>query len=146
MFGKLMRVPDAAMPTYYALLLDEPFDPDRPAVESKRAMARALCASFHGPEAAAAAEAHFDRLHVERGVPEEVEELTIRGDPVHVPALIAEAFGVSTSEGRRLIAQGGVKIDGKPLSDGRLDLPADELDGAVLQVGKRRFKRLRRAD
>jgi tyrosyl-tRNA synthetase len=144
-FGKLMRVPDAAMPVYYALLLDEPFDPARPAVDSKRAMARALCARFHGEAAAAAAETHFDRLHVERGVPDEIDELAIEGDPVHLPALIAQAFGVSTSEGRRLIAQGGVRIDGKPLADGRLDLPADALDGAVLQVGRRRFKRLRRA-
>jgi tyrosyl-tRNA synthetase len=82
---------------------------------------------------------------VERGLPDEIEELPITGDPVHLPALIAEAFDVSTSEGRRLIAQGGVRIDGQPLADGRLDVPAGELDGAVLQVGKRRFKRLRRA-
>ena len=69
-----MRVPDEAMPIYYELLLDEPLDPARPAVESKRAMARALAARFHGEDAAAAAEAHFDRLHVEREAPDEVEE------------------------------------------------------------------------
>jgi tyrosyl-tRNA synthetase len=62
---------------------------------------------------------------------------------VHLPRLIAEHFGVSTSEGRRLIAQGGVKIDGEPLGNGDLDLPAERLDGAVLQLGKRRFKRFR---
>jgi tyrosyl-tRNA synthetase len=145
MFGKLMRVPDATMPVYYALLLDEPFDAQRPPVESKRAMARALCTRFHGPDAAAAAEAHFDRLHVERGMPDEIEEVTVEGDPVHLPAVIAHAFGVSTSEGRRLIAQGGVRLDGETLADGRLDLPAAAVDGAVLQVGRRRFKRLRRA-
>jgi tyrosyl-tRNA synthetase len=144
-FGKLMRVPDEAMPVYYELLLEEDFDPSRPAVESKRAMARALCARFHGEEAAAAAEAHFDRLHVEREAPEEVEEFAFRGDPVHLPGVLSEAFGLSRSEGRRLIAQGGVKLDGEALSDGQLDLPAERLDGALLQVGKRRFKRLRRA-
>ena len=69
-----MRVPDEAMPVYYELLLEQEFDPARPAVESKRAMARALAAGYHGDEAAEAAEAHFDRLHVERGAPDEVEE------------------------------------------------------------------------
>jgi tyrosyl-tRNA synthetase len=144
-FGKLMRVPDEAMPVYYELLLDEGFDPERPAVESKRAMARAICARLHGVNAAAAAEAHFDRLHVEHGVPDEVEEHAFSGDPVHLPAVISEAFGISRSEGRRLIGQGGVKLDGEALSNGELDLPAEDLDGSLLQVGKRRFKRLRRA-
>jgi tyrosyl-tRNA synthetase len=145
-FGKLMRVPDDAMPVYYQLLLDEPLEPERPAVESKRAMARALTARLHGDDAAAVAEAHFDRLHVERGVPEELEELVFQppDGQVHLPALMADAFGLSSSEGRRLIAQGGVKLDGEPLEGGALDLPADRLDGAVLQVGKRRFVRLRK--
>jgi tyrosyl-tRNA synthetase len=146
-FGKLMRVPDEAMPTYYDLLLDEGFDPGRPAVESKRAMARSLTARLHGEEAAAEAEARFDRLHVERGLPEEIEVFAFshEGPEVHLPALIAEAFGLSRSEARRLLAQEGVKLDGRTLDNGRLDLPADDLDGAVLQVGRRRFKRLRRA-
>jgi tyrosyl-tRNA synthetase len=78
-------------------------------------------------------------------VPDEVEEHAFSGDPVHVPAVISDAFGISRSEGRRLIAQGGVKLDGKALSNGQLDLPADDLDGSLLQVGKRRFKRLRKA-
>jgi tyrosyl-tRNA synthetase len=145
MFGKLMRVPDDVMPTYYGLLLDEPFDPRRPPVESKRSMARALAERFHGAEAAAAAEEHFDRLHVERGIPDVVEEAALPGDdPIHLPALLADAFGVSRSEARRLVSQGGVKIDGEPLSDGDLDVPAGRLEGAVVQLGKRRFKRFRR--
>ena len=145
-FGKLMRVPDDAMRTYYDLLLDEPFDPSRPPVASKRAMAWALTARLHGGRAAHAAEERFDRLHVERGVPDEVEEFAFSGteETVHLPALIADAFGVSRSEARRLMSHGGVRLDGDTLEDGRLDVPAAELDGALLQVGKRRFKRLRR--
>ena len=143
-FGKLMRVPDEAMPVYYELLLEQD-DPARPAVEVKRAMARALAAGYNGDEAAEAAEAHFDRLHVERGAPDEVEEFAFSGDPVHLPAVLSDAFGISRSEGRRLLTQGGVKLDGEPLANGELDLPADQLDRALLQVGKRRFKRLRRA-
>ncbi|MBX5468493.1 MAG: tyrosine--tRNA ligase [Thermoleophilaceae bacterium] len=145
-FGKLMRVPDATMPVYYELLLDEPFDPARPAVESKRALARSLVARYHGEEAARAAEAHFDRLHVERGMPDEIDEAPLpAGETVHLPALIASAFGVSSSEARRLLAQGGVRLDGERLDGADLDLPADRLDGAVLQIGKRRFKRFRRS-
>ncbi len=80
-------------------------------------------------------------------MPDEVEEhaFSPANGSVHVPLLLAEAFGISSSEGRRLIAQGGVKVDGEPLAADRLDVPADELDGAVLQVGKRRFRRLRLA-
>jgi tyrosyl-tRNA synthetase len=145
MFGKLMRVPDEAMPLYYRLLLDEELDPSRPAVESKRRMARTLTARYHGEEAAGDAEAHFDRLHVERGAPDEVEEFAFRAPDgtVHLPALISDAFGISRSEGRRLLAQDGVRLDGRPLGNGVLDLPAAELDGGVLQVGKRRFRRLK---
>ncbi|HZG48326.1 MAG TPA: tyrosine--tRNA ligase [Thermoleophilaceae bacterium] len=146
-YGKLMRVPDEAMPDYYSLLLDEPPDPALPARDAKRALARALCARYHGDDAAAAAEQRFDTLHVRRELPDEVEEFTFSAanGPVHVPALIAAAFDLSRSEGRRLLGQGGVKLDGRALDGSQLDLPAEQLDGLVLQVGKRRFKRLRQA-
>jgi tyrosyl-tRNA synthetase len=143
-FGKLMRVPDSAMPTYYELLLDDAFDASRPAIESKRHMAGELTARLHGEEAARAAEAHFDQVHVAHEIPEDVEVFGIQanGGRVHLPALLRDAFGVSGSEGRRLLAQGGVKLDGEPVPGDDLDLPADRLDGAVIQLGKRRFKRL----
>ena len=141
-FGKLMRIPDEAMPVYYELLLDEPFDPDRPAVESKRALARSICAQFHDEDAARAAEEHFDRLHVERALPDEIDEALLPdGDPVHLPALLREHFGISASEARRLVQSGGVRVNGDQVDI--LDLPASRLDGAVVQVGKRRFKRFR---
>jgi tyrosyl-tRNA synthetase len=146
MFGKLMRVPDDAMPAYYDLLLDDPLDESLSPRDAKRAMARALTARYHGDEAAAAAEERFDTLHVRRELPDEIEEFAFSAGNgvVHIPALLADAFGLSRSEGRRLLAQGGVKLDGTELDESRLDVPADELDGVVLQVGKRRFKRLRR--
>jgi tyrosyl-tRNA synthetase len=144
-FGKLMRVPDEAMPTYYELLLGGGFDPARPAVESKRALARSIVARFHGDEAAGQAEAHFNRLHVERSLPVDVEEAELPpGDLVHLPALLREHFGMSSSEARRLLAGGGVRLDGEQLEGSDLDVPAERLDGAVLQVGKRRHKRFRR--
>jgi tyrosyl-tRNA synthetase len=144
-FGKLMRIPDEVMGTYYELLLDRPLDSQSSARDAKRALAREITSRYHGEQAAAEAEAHFDRLHVERGVPDEVEEAALPPeDPVHLPALIRDHFGVSGAEARRLLAQGGVKLDGETLNGGELDLPADRLDGAVLQLGKRRFKRFRR--
>src|SRR5215213_7685234 len=143
MFGKLMRVPDEAMSVYYDLLPDGMPDEARPPVELKRAMARGLTARFHGAEAAEAAESHFDRLHVQHEAPEEVEDLALpAGDgEVHLPALMGEAFGLSRSEARRLLEQGGVRLDGEPLV-GELDVPSERLEGALLQVGKRRFRRL----
>jgi len=63
---------------------------------------------------------------------------------VHLPALLAATFGVSTSEARRALGQGGVKLDGEPLPADPLDRAVDALDGRVLQLGKRRFARLRR--
>jgi tyrosyl-tRNA synthetase len=144
-FGKLMRVPDEAMGTYYDLLVGQPLDPSVPAVQSKRALAREIVGRYHGDDAAREAEAHFDRLQVERGVPDEVEEALLpEDDPVHLPALIRDHFGVSGAEARRLLGQGGVKLDGETLNGGELDVPADRLDGAVLQLGKRRFMRFRR--
>ncbi len=143
-FGKLMRVPDTAMSAYHDLLLDASLDPLLSAVEAKRSMARLLTARLHGEAAAAAAEQRFDRLHVQREIPDEVEEHGLAGGTtIHIPALLREAFGISASEGRRLLAQGGVKLDGEPLAGEELDVPADRLDGAVVQLGKRRFRRLR---
>ncbi len=145
MYGKLMRLPDDAMPTYYALLLDE--EPGSDPRDAKRHMARALTARYHGEDAAAAAEERFDTLHVRRELPDEIEEhpFSPENGEVHLPALMSEAFGLSRSEARRLLTQGGVRLDGDELDGATLDMPADRLDGAVLQVGRRRFKKLRQA-
>ncbi|HEY5908076.1 MAG TPA: tyrosine--tRNA ligase [Vicinamibacteria bacterium] len=145
MFGKLMSVPDEVMDQYYLLLLDEELDPSRPAVEAKRELGRRLVDRFHGDGSGAAAEAHFDQVHVHREIPDDIPEAILQpGDDgsVHMPALIADAFGVSRGEARRLLAQGGVRVDGTALDAATLDMPAGELTGRVLQVGKRRFARL----
>jgi tyrosyl-tRNA synthetase len=140
-----MRVPDDAMPEYFRLVLGaEP--PASPPNEAKRALARGIVERFHDAAAAEGAEQHFNRLFVEREAPEEVEELDLSpflGDgEVHLPALMAAAFGISSSEARRLIKQGGAKLDGETIPSDTLDLAQSELDGRVLQAGKRRFRRL----
>jgi tyrosyl-tRNA synthetase len=148
MFGKLMRLPDEAMPDYFRLLLGSE-QPPGPPNEAKRELGRRIVERYHDRAAAAAAERHFDRLFVEHEAPEEVEEVALGsylgedGDSVHLPLLMAGAFEISSSEARRLIAQGGVKLDGERLGADRLDVDPSDLDGRVLQLGKRRFRRIR---
>jgi tyrosyl-tRNA synthetase len=143
MFGRLMSIPDELTPDYFRLLLSaEP--PSTAPNEAKRELARRIVERYHDEAAAKAAEEHFDRLHVHHEPPEQIEEATVAANgPVHLPALLSEEFGLSRSEARRLIEQGGVRIGGEVVGGDQLDLPLDRLDGAVVQVGKRRYKRLR---
>ena len=146
-YGKLMRVPDVCLPVYYSLLLDSPLDTALAPRDAKRAMARELTARFHGETAAEGAQERFDTLHVRRELPDEIDEFAFGAngeEAVHLPALLADAFGISRSEGRRMLTQAAVKLDGEPLDGSALDLPAERLDGVVIQLGRRRFKRLRR--
>ncbi len=148
MFGRLMSIPDEAMPEYYRLLLGSE-QPGGPPNQAKRELGRRLVDRFHGGGAGAAAEDRFNRIHVQHAVPDEIPEVGLdayRADGnglVHLPRLIAAAFDLSSSEGRRLLQQGAVKLDGEPLGAEPLDREIDSLDGHVLQVGKRRFCRLR---
>jgi tyrosyl-tRNA synthetase len=147
MFGKVMSVPDDVMGDYYLLVLGERLAEGRHPGDAKRELARRLVERFHDADAAAAAEERFDQLHVRHEVPEDVEEAQVAASgpngSVHLPALLAEHFGLSRSEGRRLLAQGGVRVDGQVLPAEPLDVAAAELDGRVLQVGRRRHKRVR---
>jgi tyrosyl-tRNA synthetase len=141
MFGRTMRIPDEMLADWWTLVADRDA-PEGDPMASKLALARWIVARSHGEDAAAAAEAHFTRVVRHGEAPEEVEEVALpAGDPVHLPALLVSALGVgSTSEARRLIAQGGVKLDGAAVTE--LDLPRADLEGKVLQAGKRRFARL----
>jgi tyrosyl-tRNA synthetase len=142
-FGKLMSIPDAATPDFYRLALaEEP--PEGDPMEAKLELARRIVARYHGEEAARTAEEHFTRVVREGRAPEDIPEAVLPAeDPAHVPAVIRDVFGLSTSEARRLISQGGVKLNGQTLRD--FDLPRGALEGALLQVGKRQFVRLRAA-
>jgi tyrosyl-tRNA synthetase len=144
-YGKTLSIPDRSLPDWYALLLDSSPDPGLAPRDAKRALARALVERFHDAAAATEAEARFDRIHVRRELPDDIPEVVWAGDGgvIHLPALIALAWGISTSEARRGLGQGAVRIDGAPVADGALELPVAELDGRVLQFGKRRFARVR---
>jgi tyrosyl-tRNA synthetase len=145
-FGKTMRISDEQLPEYYRLVMESDQDPRKlDPLEAKLELARFVVRRSHGEEAAKEAEAHFTRVVREGQAPEEVAEVDVpASDPVHLPALLVELFHVSsTSEARRLIAQGGVKLDGAVVSD--LDLPRAAFAGALLQAGKRQFVRFRPA-
>jgi tyrosyl-tRNA synthetase len=140
-FGKTMRIPDSLLEQWYRLVMEVDGVPDGEPMAAKLALARHIVRRAWGEEAAVAAEEHFTRVVREGREPEDVPERALpTGDPVHLPAVLADAFGLSTSEARRLIAQGGVKVDGHPVEG--LDLPRATLEGALVQAGKRRFVRL----
>jgi tyrosyl-tRNA synthetase len=143
MYGKTLSIPDASLDSWYSLLLGQTPEPSAPR-DAKRALARALVSRYHSETDAREAQEHFDRVHVRHELPEDVEVVSwpADGDSVHLPALLAHAFGITTSEARRGIGQGAVKLDGEPVAPGTLDLPVSEVDGRVLQFGKRRFARV----
>jgi tyrosyl-tRNA synthetase len=145
MYGRTLSLPDEAMDTWFSLLAVERPPAGTSARDAKHALARALVARFHGEAAADAAASEFERVHVQRSAPEEIDELAFDAvnGVVHLPALIAEGFGMSRSDARRMLAQGGVRLDGEPLGADELDLPRERVDGHVLQVGKRHFRRVR---
>ena len=141
MFGRTMRLPDDLLPEWYSLVWERELDPVTDPMEAKLALARFIVERSHGADAAARAEEHFTRVVREHQAPEDVPEAELpQGDPIHLPALLVAHLGIgSTSEARRLIAQGGVKVDGEAVAEN--DLPRARLEGALVQAGKRRFMR-----
>ena len=143
-FGRTMRISDDQLGHWYELVMEAEAPTGEP-LEAKLELARFIVRRSHGDDAATKAEAHFTRVVREGGAPEEVEEAVLPGDEtVHLPALLAQHMGVgSTSEARRLIGQGAVKVNGEVVTD--LDLPREALEGALVQAGKRRFMRFQSA-
>jgi tyrosyl-tRNA synthetase len=154
-FGKTMSIPDHLMESWY--LLTTELDPDEVARigsdlrdgslhpgEAKRRLAREIVRIFHGDEAATTAEARFDVIHRLGAVPDDVDEHPLPDeDPVYLPGVLREA-GLVTSggEGRRLIAQGAVRLADQDQVLGEEYVDRRRLAGQVLKVGKRRFVRL----
>jgi tyrosyl-tRNA synthetase len=152
MYGKVMSIPDHAMPIYFRLVTR--YTPEQVAAveqalangsrhprDVKMELAREIVAVFHGPEAAVAAQEHFVTVFQQRDLPEEMPTVRIE-QPVGLLALMKDhGMAASTSEARRLVRQGGVKLDGEPVLDERLELlPVGH--ERVLQVGRRKFLRL----
>jgi len=159
MYGKVMSIPDEAMAEYRRLLIEPRasvgeggdttgLSRDTTGLsprDAKHALARALVAWLHSEAEAQAAERHFDLVVVQGAAPEEVPGASFAAEDgmLHLPGLIAEEFGISRSEARRLIDQGAVTLDEQALAAGEHDVPSVRADGKVLKVGRRRFRRLR---
>ena len=127
-FGKLMSVPDAALGTYWELLLGEPLDAAIPAGGEARARRAGSATASPAPEAGRRPRrASIWSIATTRS-PTTSPSVELGGGDVHLPALLRDALGLSGSEARRLIAQGAVRLDGER-SD-RLDVPAAELRGS----------------
>ncbi|HEY7018780.1 MAG TPA: tyrosine--tRNA ligase [Gaiellaceae bacterium] len=139
MFGRTMRVPDSMLAEWYGLVLERDLPEGADPLEAKLELARFIVDRSWGAEAAREAEEHFTRVVREGRPPEEVPRVELPStETTHLPALLVEHLGVpTTSEARRLIAQGAVRVNGEVVRD--LDVPTASLDGALLQAGKRRF-------
>ena len=162
MFGKLVRVPDELIAEYRLLTLDffrDPSETDRVRAgladgtldpwEEKRRMACEVVDLYHGEGAGKAAEERFLVIHRDRAFPGEVEELKLsvdwdRGGTFWLARVLSgSGLASNKSSARRLIEQGGVRLDGSPVTDPDAEFTREELIGRVLQVGRRRFVRLR---
>lgn len=142
MFGKIMALPDQLMPQYFELLTDIPFPKESEPKETKVLLAKLIISWLCGEKKALKAEKYFIRVFREKKKPTAMAELRITDYQLRITDLLAAAGIKSKSAARRLIKQGGVKINDqkKTDSDEVLNLAA----GAILQIGRRRFFRVRR--
>ena len=159
-FGKVMSIPDDLMVRYFTLTTG--WHPDRVAevagaladgsispVGAKRLLATTVVDLYHGSGAGAAAEAEFDRVFKAHVAPTDIPEHALDASEARdgriglANVLRQSGLAASNKEARRLIAQGGVRRDGVVATDPEETLTPDELDGATLQVGRRRWVRIR---
>jgi tyrosyl-tRNA synthetase len=151
MYGKAMSIPDAVMPEYFRLATREA--PARvaellagPPRAAKAALAFAITARFHGDDAARAAAGEFDRVFRDRGLPDQIPEARLPAEMVEPDGVwivrVLQHLGLadSASSARRLLREGGVRVDGEKLADEQARLPRGAQ--VLLQVGKRRFHRV----
>jgi tyrosyl-tRNA synthetase len=162
MYGKLVRIDDGLIAGYRMLTLDffrDPAEAERVAAgladgsldpwQEKRRLAREVVELYGGPGEGDRAEARFDLVHKDRLIPDEVPQAEIPADAIREGAvwlprlLVALELAGSNAEARRLIEQGGIRLDGEPVPDAETEIAIGELRGKVLQAGRRSFIRLR---
>jgi tyrosyl-tRNA synthetase len=143
-FGRVMRLPDESLPEWYRLVMEQELPAGANPMDAKLELARFVVRRSHGDEAAQGAEQHFTRVVREGRAPDEADipEIAVDGGTVYLPELLRAQFGQSNSHWRRVIEQGGVKVDGEPV--GELEVPAERLAGTVIQAGKRQFVKVSR--
>lgn len=160
MFGKLMSISDAMMRDYFVLCTDVPLDKVETLLKEaesgvvnpkdvKRRLAREIITIYHSQEASEAADAEWQRVHASGELPTEIPEVTISSDIARdgnvwiCKLLVATGMAKGTGEARRLVEQGGVLLNGEKVANAEAEFPMEDLEGAVLRVGPKRFIRLR---
>jgi tyrosyl-tRNA synthetase len=147
MYGKVLRIKDELILTYLECLTDIPMEEVREAEKSlkkgsnpkdlKMRLARAIVEIYHGADAAAHAEQQFQTVHKDHGVPDDIPEASVEQGSALLDVMVLHKLASSKSEARRLIEQGGVKLDDKPITD--INAKAEQ---GILKVGKRKFLKL----
>jgi len=157
MFGKLMSISDDLMWKYWLLLTDRSeaeITATREQVDAgakhpmnvKKELASSVVAEFHSAEDAVAARREFERVFSRGHLPQEIPEIVVEaaGDSILLSKLLVEGgLASSNSDARRLIQQGGVRIDGESVRDTKAEMPTTSSQPALVQVGKRRIAKVR---
>jgi len=150
MFGKIMSISDDMMENYFTLLTDFPMDrvaelvnPDKThPKEAKVLLGKTIITQFYGQAAAEAAAAEFNRVFAQKNLPDEIPQVEIPAQPIAASKLLLACKLVpSGSEAKRMIKQGAAEIDGNRIDDPNLEITPK--DGMVIQVGKRKFAKLK---
>jgi tyrosyl-tRNA synthetase len=150
MFGKTMSIPDNLMENYYTLLTDLPVDEIKILCDSARThpkqakvrLGKLIVSQFYDADAAEKAAAEFDKVFAQNQLPEDMPEFSIAAEPVMVSKLLVQCALVETGgEAKRMCIQGGVRINDERIAEpSTMITPAD---GMVIQVGKRKFAKLK---
>ncbi len=158
-FGKIMSVPDKVMMDYYVLLTrleaseirsiesDLKSEKLNPSI-AKRRLARIIIEYLYGPDEAVASEENFDLLFKKKQIPDEVEEFQIsreeakKGSMWIISILVGSGLVSSNGEARRMMKQGAIKLDGVRIDDDSMEIELKEIDGKILQKGKRHFRKI----
>jgi tyrosyl-tRNA synthetase len=158
-FGKIMSIPDTIIIDYYRLLTRLPGseidnieknmkeEGGNPVI-AKRRLAKLIVKNLYDIDRAIKAEKNFDSIFKEKKVPDEVEEYILREDDIKkgkvwvVNLLVSCGLSESNSEARRLISQGAIKIGDRKIDDSNLELKVEEIEGKIIQKGKRYFRKV----
>lgn len=144
MFGKIMRLPDELMESYYTLLTDLPPDDFRPLIQSnprdaKVRLAREIISWLHSPQDATAAQEEWDRIQKGQGIPQDTPEISVGSAPLKPgPLLVKAGLASSNSEAIRKIKEGAVEIDGQKLSDPQKEIVISS--SVVARLGRKYAK------
>lgn len=149
MFGKIMSISDEMMENYFTLLTNktdeeiaELVNPEKThPKQAKVLLGKAVVKDFYGKPAAEQAAAGFDKVFAQRQLPDDIPKVEIAAEPIMASKLIVAAAAVSSSEAKRLIKQSAVSVDGEKIDDPNTEITPK--DGMIIQVGKRRFARLK---